>query len=344
MLGMETRPPLLERQGRQWQFGAYVVEIAFSGATAAFALGDGTLRLIEPAPESGEPPRAIETHDGACLSLAANKDGFVSGGDDGRLRRTRSDGRVETLLERSGKWIEHVAAAADGSFIAAASGKLLTILPKRGERFDLKHEASIAAMALDARGKRIATAHYNGVSLWWAHGKPDQKAERLAWKGSHISLTWSEDGRFIVTGMQEQALHGWRIADGKDMRMSGYPAKTRSFSWTLKGKFLATSGADHVICWPFIGKDGPMGQPPLEVGLPGPLIRKVACHPKVDIIAAGREDGSIVIYRLDQEGVVPVKAPGDGEVTALCWREDGRALLFGTERGAAGVVWFLPQK
>lgn len=344
MLGMDTRPPLVERQGRQWQFDAYVVDTAISGSTAAFALGDGTLRLLTLDPSSDERPGTIGAHEGACLALAANADGFFTTGDDGRLRRIETDGEAETLFERPGKWIEHVTTPSDGSFIACASGKTLTVLPKRGEKFDLAHGASIGALALDPRGKRIAAAHYGGVSLWWANGKPDQKAEPLAWKGSHISATWSLDGRFIVTGMQEQSLHGWRIADRKDMRMSGYPAKTRSFSWTLKGKFLATAGADHVICWPFIGKDGPMGQPPLEVGLPGPLIRKVACHPKVDIIAAGREDGSIVIYRLDQEGVVPVKAAGDGEVTALTWRDDGRALVFGTERGGAGLVWFLPQK
>ena len=36
------------------------------------------------------------------------------------------------------------------------------------------------------------------------------------------------DGRFLVTSMQEPMLHGWRLADGKDMRMSGYSAKVRS--------------------------------------------------------------------------------------------------------------------
>jgi hypothetical protein len=343
MLGMETRAPLVERQGRQWQFGAYVVEVAISGETAAFALGDGTLRRVPLDPQADAAPMETPAHDGACLALAADAAGFISGGDDGRLRRTLADGAGETLLERPGKWIEHVTTPSSGGFIACAIGKTLIVLPKRGEPMALPHDSSIAAVAVDPRGKRIATAHYGGASLWWANGRSDQKPERLAWKGSHISLTWSEDGRFIVTGMQEQALHGWRLADGKDMRMSGYPAKTRSFSWTPKGRLLATSGADHVICWPFIGKDGPMGRPPLEIGMPGALIRKVACHPKVEIIAAGREDGSIVLYRLDQEGVVAVKDPGDGEVTALLWREDGRALLFGTERGAAGMIWFLPK-
>ncbi len=62
--------------------------------------------------------------------------------------------------------------------------------------------------------------------------------------------------------MQENALHGWQIADGSDMRMSGYPAKTRSIAWTAKGRYLATSGANAAILWPFHFKDGPMGKEP----------------------------------------------------------------------------------
>jgi len=42
------------------------------------------------------------------------------------------------------------------------------------------------------------------------------------------------------------------------MRMSGYPAKTEALSFTAKGKWLATSGADAMVLWPFFG-GGPMG-------------------------------------------------------------------------------------
>jgi hypothetical protein len=41
------------------------------------------------------------------------------------------------------------------------------------------------------------------------------------------------------------------------MRMSGYPSKTRSFSWSGDGKWLATSGAEAAIIWPFESKEGP---------------------------------------------------------------------------------------
>ena len=53
----------------------------------------------------------------------------------------------------------------------------------------------------------------------------DAKPETLEWKGSHLDVTFSPDGRFLVTAMQEPTLHGWRLVDSKHMRMSGYAAR-----------------------------------------------------------------------------------------------------------------------
>ena len=60
-------------------------------------------------------------------------------------------------------------------------------------------------------------------------------------------MTFSPDGKFLVTAMQEPTLHGWRLADRKDMRMAGYTAKVRSMAWTPGGKWLATSGAEQLV-------------------------------------------------------------------------------------------------
>ena len=70
------------------------------------------------------------------------------------------------------------------------------------------------------KGRRLAAAHYGGASLWSAKAG-SQKPKSLAWAGSHLSLTWSPDGKYIVTATQENDLHGWRVSDGADMRMSG---------------------------------------------------------------------------------------------------------------------------
>ena len=87
--------------------------------------------------------------------------------------------------------------------------------------------------------------------------------------------------------MQEPTLHGWRLVDAKHMRMSGYSARVRSLSWTADGDFLATSGSEQLILWPFDGKDGPMGRQP-KLQAPSPArVSVVACHPRQPVVGGG---------------------------------------------------------
>ena len=99
--------------------------------------------------------------------------------------------------------------------------------------------------------------------------------------------------------MQEPTLHGWRLDDRKDMRMSGYTSRVRSLGWTADGKWLATSGSTQLVIWPFGGKDGPMGkQPQLRAPSEQPA-EVVACHPKQGVVAVGFADGLVLLVRTD---------------------------------------------
>jgi WD40 repeat protein len=138
-------------------------------------------------------------------------------------------------------------------------------------------------------------------------------------------------------------LHGWRLADKKNLRMSGYPAKSRSLSWSQDGDWLATSGADACIVWPFSGKDGPMGQPPRECGVrPDVLVTGVAFHPKALIVAIGYDDGWILLVRLSDGAEILVRRT-EGErdaISALAFDATGARMIFGTLGGQAGVLDF----
>ena len=119
--------------------------------------------------------------------------------------------------------------------------------------------------------------------------------QTLEWKGAHLDATFSPDGRFLVTSMQENVLHGWRLQDSRHMRMTGYPAKTRSLSWSHDGAWLATSGADAAVVWPFKDKDGPMGKAPRECGVREARATMVAFHPKALVVAIGYADGAVLL-------------------------------------------------
>ena len=232
----------------------------------AAALGDGRVAFING--ESTNPPSFVSVHGGACLSLAVDlgEQRILTGGDDGRLVSTEPDGKTTEIAAIAGRWVEPIAVSRASGLCAAAFGKTVSLFAQEGRAIGtFDHANTVSGLAFDPRGRRIAAAHYGGVSLWWAKHST-QEPERLGWSGSHLGLTWSPDGKYIVTAMQENELHGWRVSDSADMRMSGYPTKVKSMSWLPKGRYLATGGAESVVCWPFHVKGGPMGKAPLDLG------------------------------------------------------------------------------
>jgi WD40 repeat protein len=337
---------LLETRGKSQDLGAFVVGAQFdrTGSVAAFALGDGTLRLVDPTDPMAW--RSIAVHDGAVLALAPDcvAGSFLTGGDDGAFRRTGADGSVATLGSFGMKWVEHVAShAGDRQVLACSVGKLAHVFDGAGTKLKtLEHPSAVTGLALDAKGKRIVTSHYNGATVWFVAAKTDSP-RRLEWKGSHVAVAIHPAGDAVVTAMQENALHGWRLADGQHMRMSGYPAKTESLSFTKGGKWLASSGADAIVLWPFFG-GGPMGKAPMELaGGDGVICTRVAAHPMNEMIAGGFADGLVVLADVGSSRILPVVPPGNGPITALAWDRGGTNLLVGTETGFAAIIDFAAQ-
>lgn len=309
--------------------GAHVVACGFLGDDAVFANGEGEIVFA-----SGK--RAAVHPDGAILEAVCDGARIVTCGDDGRVVSTNAEGAAETIAEIKNKWIDHVALGPDGA-VAWSAGKTAFVKTKKGER-SVEVPSTVGGLAFAPRGFRLAVAHYNGVSLWFPNS--DAKPEFLEWKGSHLGVLFSPDGKFLITTMQESALHGWRLADGKHMRMSGYPARIRSFNFSHDGKWMATSGAEAVVMWPFAAKDGPMGKDPgmLAAARQGSRVTCVACHPNRDAFAVGYSDGMVMMVRTGDGAEILVRGPEGGEVTALAWHENGVSLAYGTDEGTAGVL------
>ncbi len=345
-----SRRFLLEDRGQTRELGAYVIDVVFDrGGTAAFALGDGTVRIATGAAIGaaiGAEWATVEAHDGAVLSMAAGvRGGWVTGGDDGRFRRVTGDGEVSDIARFGSKWVEQVASWSDakGGVVACAVGKAAHLFDAGGAVLKvLQHPSTVTGLAFDGKGKRIAASHYNGCSLWFVGAKTDSP-RFMEWKGSHTGVILHPAAEAVVTSMQENALHGWRLSDGQHMRMSGYPTKTASMSFSRNGKWLASSGAESVVLWPFFG-GGPMGKAPLELaGGDGVTCTQVACHPSHDMVAAGFSDGLVALADICSERIIPVAPPGHGPVSALGWSADGAFLAMGTETGFAALVDFTPR-
>ncbi len=332
MTDARSEGPSLADRVRAIDAGAPVVAVHFLGDAAIFVLGEAALVF---ASANGETKR-VPVHGGAILTSAADAQRILTGGDDGKVVATDAKGDSHNFAtDPKQRWIDHIVAGPDGA-VAWSAGKTVFARQAKGNERSLEVPSTVGGLAFAPKGFRLAATHYNGVSLWF----PNVQAapERLEWKGSHLGVSFSPDGRFLVTSMQEPTLHGWRLADGKDMRMSGYSARVRSMDWSAGGDWLATSGSEQLILWPFQAKDGPMGKQPRIWAVYPDRVTAVSCHPRQPVAAVGYADGMVLLVRIDDGAEVLVSKPAAAPVSALGWNIVGTMLAFAADDGRAGII------
>jgi len=317
---------------RPVEIGAPVTSAYFLKERAAFVCGEEKVALVSQQSEITN----VEVHGGGILCAVSDGERIVTGGDDGKVVALDAKGEVAVLAtDPKRRWIDNVAVHNDGT-IAWSAGKAAYVKSPKGEEKSLEVPSTVGGLAFAPKGLRLAIAHYNGATLWFPNMAAT--AEFLPWAGSHLAVMFSPDNKFLVTAMHEPALHGWRLADNRHMRMTGYPGRVKSMSWSADGKFLATSGADAVIMWPFASKDGPMGKEPAMLAPMQARVAAVACHPKQGVLAAGYSDGTILMVRLEDGAEILVRRNATPAVSALAWNAKGTLLAFADEEGNAGLL------
>lgn len=319
------------RRGVQLELGAPVTGAVAVGNAVAVGFGDGKVRFFRPEAE----PVVVEAHRGVVLCMVAAGDHVLTGGDDGRFLQIFASGDVEEIDSFGTRWVDCVAAGHERR--ACSSGREAHVW-LAGQRYAtvLKHVSTVGGLTFDATGRRLAVAHYGGATLWEHTGRR-WKSSKLVWKGSHGNVTFSPDGKFLVTAMQENALHGWRLRDKNSMAMAGYPSKIGSFVWVGGTPYLATSGADEAICWPFNGKDGPMGRKPVCVAYGGDQMATcVQALPGEEVVFVGFRDGAVMMAELDEtKDAFVLRGSTDAEVTAIAVSPSRSHVFVGDSKGHA---------
>jgi WD40 repeat protein len=319
-----------------FNFDAYVTAALFDKHhRAMFALGDGTVRFEDGTSVEAHPDASVQ-----CACAHPSGEGILTGGDDGRVVWTRASG-AELVGEIKGRWIDAIAASPESGLIAYAAGKALHVKDSKDASFSraFTYEHSLADLAFEPKGRRIAAATYGGVALWYAR-IAEQKPQLLAWAGSHVGVVWSPDGKFIISSMQEGQLHGWRLQDSKNMQMGGYPSKVKSMAFLADGQIMATSGSNGAVVWPFGGANGPLGKQASEVAYDDGMTTRVAsAGGKGPLLAVGRDDGRVGVLNLAATQNEKVRnTPSGAPITALALSSDGGRVAWGDESGAAGVA------
>ena len=328
-----ARRTVFEQQAHSLSTGAYATATAVIGDVIAVAHGDGCLRLLH---GNGQVD-VVDAHQGAVLSLALDPatGSLLSGGDDGRLVETELDGSSTEWANFGSRWVDHVAVSEHG-IRACSSGRAVHLWRPGAPKPDvLEQPSSVGGLAFSPSGNRLAVAHYGGISVWHRRVKRGWQRSQLSWAGSHIGVTWSPNGQYLISSMQESELHGWRMRDRTDMAMSGYANKVRAWDWCGVEPYLLTSGSALPVCWPFDGARGPMGRAPLTCGtLTDGWVSQVCTLSGTRAFMAGFQDGTVHLLDLDATEPARVLRYANGaEVTAMAVTRRLELLAVGDAEG-----------
>lgn len=305
-------------------------------ASLAVANGGGEIVLVEAADGT---ITSLGAHAHGAIAVAARADGavFVSAGQDGTIGWWDAREMREIRRGEGGAgWIEHVAFQPGGRLLASAAGKRLRLWSADGE---LLHEypaqpSAIAAIAWAPNGARIATGGFGGVWLHDVEGK-SRETTALPWKGAVLTLAWSPNGKVIAGGMQEGAVHFWRLSGGHS-QMQGYPGKVRETRWSANSRHLATGAGASIVIWDFSGK-GPEGTKPIQLEGHTDRVTVLAYQATGGHLASGGMDWRLSLWRPAQRALAVDAHLLGAPPCALAWSPDGARLAVASEDGELGL-------
>lgn len=326
------------QQSWEAHLGDHVVRLAWSpnGEMLAAAMVGGPIALFD---ATGKLLRELSGHKMGTLSISWSADSqlLASGGQDGSARvwEVRT-GDTHCQLEGGAQWVEQVAFSPRQDYLATGAGRSLKLWNSEGKllRNYAPHPSTIADIAWQPDKLFFATAAYGQLATF--HAEKMEPLRTFEWKGSILVIAWSPDGNFIATGNQDASVHFWYRKTGRDLEMSGYPAKVRELSWDSTSRHLATGGAAIVCIWDCGGK-GPAGTRPGQLEAHENLLSAVAFQNKGGLLASGCLSGDLFLWNPKKPSAPLRGSRFEGGITQIRWAPNDFQLAASSEAGLVRV-------
>jgi WD40 repeat protein len=327
----------------------YAIDLAWSpdGALLATASAAGGITLFDTA--TGAIRHTLPGHaDGAnALAWMPARQGMepggpatdilATGGQDGCVRFWDPVTGAQTAEVKLGHaWVEHLAWRSTGApLLFAAAGRRLAAIKPDGTLAHSFPDApkTISALA-PAPGSVIAAACFGHVAVWDATTFAAHK--EFPYGNAIYALTWSPDGRWLVAGCHDNAVHLWAPAEADlELHMSGYETRLKELSFSHDSKWLATGGGRDACVWDCSGA-GPEGREPLL--LPhNARVCALAFQHAHGLLAAGSANGEFTLWMPTRKNPMVAEVTMPAPATKFAWRHDDALLAVGTAQGQVFV-------
>jgi WD40 repeat protein len=264
-------------------------------------------------------------------ALVLSPDGELLAGGNSTLSlwKTRN-GQLVRCVVRTGYTLHALAFAPDGKSLATATGAASVsqwdvATGKELRRFD--QGKLYSALAFSPDGELLAAAGGHFLFFWnVASGKLVREVEGHTQNVN--CLTFSHDGKTLVSGANDQTLRFWDPVTGKELRcLENVQRGVRAVVFSPDGKRLATAGWDHSIClW-----DAATGARLHRIVSHLGPVSCVAFSPDGGTVACGgdKEDTAIRLWSVATGKYLGTLAGHVEAVQALVFLPDGKTLVSG---------------
>lgn len=289
----------------------------------------------------GEVKVAIEGHAGGNGALAwhPRRAALVTYGQDATVRvhavgaSTTERMPIEVTLEKG--WAERVAWNADGSMIAASTGRTVCVLDASTGIVEYRisdHKSTVCDLAWNPGNQReLATVCDGGAQLW----RLGESAPfgHFDWGGASLLVTWSPNGRWVVTGDQTPSVHLYETRRRIPLHIQGYHSKVKALAWEGQGEWLASGGSKSITLWPCTGRRGPEGAEPIQLSGHHQEVIALDFMPGNSVLVSGGRDGQVLSWTPHRSSKPMLIAQRPVAITSVRWCPRGEALGFATADG-----------
>lgn len=290
--------------------------------------------------------RAWVGHEGGITRIRlqpGNGATLASAGEDGRVKLwDLSTGDAPRTLVEQRDWVEHLAWAPDGSVLAAAARKTISLwrgTESLGMWYDARRH--VLGMAWAPGGRRLATAGNKGLFLWrldQGSGGDVEPVQLLGFPGAPVSVAWQPNGSALAVGTQDGFLQLWRPSSAsqgaKQLTMRGYPSKVACLAWHPRNAVIATAGGPDVVLWELPPNGGGARGKPLRRHQS--TITALAWSSDGELLASGDRSGRLCLW--DTQGDAVFSRRLGYEVAALHWQPDQHRLAVGDTAGRLHLI------
>ncbi|MEX1118912.1 MAG: WD40 repeat domain-containing protein [Terrimicrobiaceae bacterium] len=337
-------PSILPRMA-SGQVDDHLLSLSWSacGTYLAALPSDGRVAVLAPAAGT----RAwLPGHQGGNGSLAwhPQRPILATYGQDGVVRLSEppfSEVSKEFVTGLRG-WAERLVWSPDGSMIAVGAGRSLVVFDAASGgvcQVFTNPESTIGDLAWNpTKNDELAAVCSSGLRLWRLGS--DTAIGSFDWGGASLSISWSADGRWLVTGDQTPSVHVYEVVPRTTLHIQGFETKVKSMAWRTGAKWLAIAGGQLITVWPFSGKKGPNGAQPIELrGHEGDVTAMVFA-PGSDVLFSAGRDGMLLLWKIHGGETPALISHEPDEISSLAIHPDAKCLACGNVEGEFSI-WSL---